>query len=54
MIPNAYCKIHDEIEPQDNTELWVCPECSNTKTKLIEGMKPLDYAIKKIEEKLCK
>lgn len=28
MIPNAYCKRHDETEPQTNTELWTCPMCS--------------------------
>lgn len=53
MIPNAYCKKHDEIEPQDhdinNDGLWLCSKCSKMPTKLVDGMKPLDYALKKIE-----
>lgn len=55
-IPNAYCKKHDEIEPQDwdcqTDGLWVCPCCSReNKPKLVNGMKPLDAALKAIEEK---
>ena len=58
MIANAYCKKHDEIEPENHDfhtdGLWICPECSreNLKkisTKLIDGMKPLDYALKQIK-----
>jgi Zn finger protein HypA/HybF involved in hydrogenase expression len=55
-IPNAYCKEHDEIEPQDHDiqidGLWVCPRCSKKRAKLINGMKPLDYALQQIEKKL--
>ena len=63
MIANAYCKKHDEIEPQDHDfhtdGLWVCPKCSRESMKkqvkkLINGMKPLDYALKKIEEEFKK
>jgi ribosomal protein L37AE/L43A len=59
-IANAYCKKHDEIEPNwwdfHTDGLWICPKCSRESmkkatTKLIEGMKPLDYALKQIEEK---
>jgi hypothetical protein len=58
-IPNAYCKKHDEIEPQDHDfytdGLWVCKKCANErKPKLIEGMKPVDYALKQIKEKYGK
>lgn len=53
MITNAYCKKHDEIEPQNHDfhtdGLWVCPKCSKQQTKLIDGMKPLDYALKQIK-----
>ncbi len=42
MIPNAYCKEHDEIEPQTNTELWVCPKCSaENKTSRSDILKAL-------------
>jgi Zn finger protein HypA/HybF involved in hydrogenase expression len=55
MMPNAYCKKHDEIEPENHDfftdGLWVCPKCSKQQTKLIDGMKPLDYALKQIQEK---
>lgn len=54
-IPNAYCKEHDEIEPQSwdfHTDgLWVCPQCSKKPLKKINGMKSLDYALKQIKEK---
>jgi hypothetical protein len=62
-MSNAYCKKHDEIEPQDHDfftdGLWICPQCSRENlrkisTKLIDGMKPLDYALKKVEEKYGK
>jgi hypothetical protein len=58
-MPNAYCKKHDEIEPQDydffTDGLWICPQCSQENlrkisTKLIDGMKPLDYALKKLRK----
>lgn len=58
MIPNAYCRKHDEIEPQDHDiqtdGLWVCPQCSKLTVKRINGMKPLDYALQQLEEKLEK
>jgi len=48
-LPNAYCKKHDEIEPQDNEEFWVCPKCSQENNKLTKrlpcGRKPLDVAL---------
>lgn len=55
MIPNAYCKKHDEIEPQDNTGFWVCPRCSRESMKKLckpnkDGIKPLDAALEKIEQ----
>jgi len=58
-IPNAYCKKHDEIEPQDNEEFWVCPECSKEHMKKLckpnaDGVKPLDAALAAIEKRLKK
>lgn len=28
MMSKAYCKKHDEIEPQENEGFWMCPKCS--------------------------
>ena len=55
-IPNAYCKKHDEIEPEDNTELWVCPKCSRENMKKLSkrdenGKTALDRAIEEIDKK---
>lgn len=52
--PNAYCKKHDEIEPQDNESLWVCPQCSKNNMKRLtvrdeNGKLPLDAALEKME-----
>lgn len=48
-IPNAYCKKHDEIEPQDHSfevdGLWTCPKCY---TK--NNIKSIDITLKKIKE----
>tara|TARA_R100000951_G_scaffold112363_1_gene112592 strand:- start:1428 stop:1613 length:186 start_codon:yes stop_codon:yes gene_type:complete len=58
-IPNAYCKKHDEIEPEDNTEMWVCPQCSKENMKKLSkrlpcGRLPLDKALADIELKMRK
>lgn len=58
-IPNAYCKKHDEIEPQDNEEFWVCPVCSKEASmkrnkRLPCGRLPLDKALEEIELKMRK
>ena len=49
-LPNAYCKKHDEIEPQNNTDFWTCPKCSNEKMKIYlkkdeKGKTALDLAL---------
>jgi len=54
---NAHCKKHDELEPYDNTGLWICPKCSEEANRrllkrLPNGMKPLDAALKAIEERI--
>lgn len=63
MIPNAYCKEHDEIEPQNwdyqIDGLWICPCCSKKNDfltkRLPNGKKPLDAAIEAIfGKKECK
>ena len=55
-IPNAYCKKHDEIEPQDHDfyidGLWTCPKCITMPLKHINGLKPLDYALKQLPKEL--
>ena len=47
-IPNAYCKKHDEIEPQDNTEFWTCPKCPK-ETKQTNRCKTLDVYVKALK-----
>jgi len=32
-MTNAYCKKHEEIEPEDNTGIWVCSKCSSEGNK---------------------
>ena len=54
-LPNAYCKKHDEIEPQDHDfftdGLWICPQCSkeNMKNKMFEYGKKIDKYLKQLE-----
>ena len=57
-VPNAYCRKHDEVEPQDwdlyRHGLWICPKCSAYNKKGMSkpcGRKPLDSALEKVEKK---
>lgn len=54
MIPNASCNECGQIEPQDwDAEvdgLWIC-QCVQNKPELIDGKKPIDYAVDKMNSK---
>ena len=54
MIPNAHCKKHDEMEPQDNDGFWACPKCSQESIKkiaiAIEDSKELPFWTLPIKE----
>jgi len=56
-IPNAYCIKHDEMESQDNTEFWICPQCSKEninrfRVRNADGKLPLDAATEKMNRRL--
>ena len=44
---NAYCKEHDELEPENHDDiLWTCPKCSE---ESIKGLN-LDKVMQQIKE----
>lgn len=51
----AYCKKHDEHEPQDHEETWwTCPKCS--KESIYGGkttLKIVDQMMKDLEDRRC-
>ena len=61
MISNAYCKKHDEIEPENHDihrdGLWLCPKCQREawnrsyKKYSQDTMKIVDKALADIEKK---
>lgn len=47
-MSNAYCKKHDEIEPENSTEFWACPKCSKENLK----NRNLDKTLTEIKKQL--
>lgn len=58
-MTNAYCKKHDEMEPDDNRAFWSCPQCSREHMKRLskpnaDGVKLLDTVIAAIDKRMKK
>lgn len=53
-MTNAYCKRHQEMEPQQHDEaLWVCQEClkeNEANSRLLQGPKRLDKVIEEMAQ----
>jgi hypothetical protein len=53
-MSNAYCKKHDEIEPQNwdfnNDGLWICPDCTH-KAKPIVVTKEIETLLRELNSK---
>jgi len=54
-MTNDYCKKHEEIEPEDNTGIWVCSKCSSEGNKksyleVIEIIKNIKHEYEEIKD----